>query len=215
MLTCYNQVVDSHSWFPIKSHADGCRSTPSVNISLSPLQEEDRKLLVGFLEDVMTTLSLSHAPLDSLKASFVELGWEEAQTQCLLLMLVHIFVYMYFVMIWLSFSANPAYHELLLTVLWYGVVHTSALVRCTAARMFEVQKHTHQSTQWKWSWLCSIFKTSMYFLIQLSSARSSRISFLNYFCLKWVSDLFVVLLCFKWHTSAAAYRWHTWWEAPL
>ncbi|XP_008579891.1 PREDICTED: lisH domain and HEAT repeat-containing protein KIAA1468 homolog [Galeopterus variegatus] len=71
-------------------------------------QEEDRKLLVGFLEDVMTLLSLSHAPLDSLKASFVELG------------------------------ANPAYHELLLTVLWYGVVHTSALVRCTAARMFEL-----------------------------------------------------------------------------
>ncbi|XP_032943245.1 RAB11-binding protein RELCH isoform X7 [Rhinolophus ferrumequinum] len=72
------------------------------------IQEEDRKLLVGFLEDVMTLLSLSHAPLDSLKASFVELG------------------------------ANPAYHELLLTVLWYGVVHTSALVRCTAARMFEL-----------------------------------------------------------------------------
>ncbi|XP_069766976.1 RAB11-binding protein RELCH homolog isoform X4 [Narcine bancroftii] len=71
-------------------------------------QEEDRKLLVGFLEDVMTTLSLSHASLDSLKAAFVELG------------------------------ANPAYHELLLTVLWYGVVHTSALVRCTAARMFEL-----------------------------------------------------------------------------
>lgn len=39
-----------------------------------PPQEEDRKLLVGFLEDVMTTLSLSHAPLNSLKASFVELG---------------------------------------------------------------------------------------------------------------------------------------------
>lgn len=38
------------------------------------LQEEDRKLLVGFLEDVMTTLSLSHAPLDSLKATFLELG---------------------------------------------------------------------------------------------------------------------------------------------
>ncbi|KAM6350309.1 RAB11-binding protein RELCH isoform 4-T5 [Podargus strigoides] len=72
------------------------------------IQEEDRKLLVGFLEDVMTMLSLSHAALDSLKASFVELG------------------------------ANPAYHELLLTVLWYGVVHTSALVRCTAARMFEL-----------------------------------------------------------------------------
>ncbi|XP_041717574.1 RAB11-binding protein RELCH homolog isoform X9 [Coregonus clupeaformis] len=71
-------------------------------------QDDDRKLLVGFLEDVMMTLSLSHAPLDSLKASFVELG------------------------------ANPVYHELLLTVLWYGVVHTSALVRCTAARMFEL-----------------------------------------------------------------------------
>uniref|UniRef100_A0A3B3S4V8 RAB11 binding and LisH domain, coiled-coil and HEAT repeat containing n=1 Tax=Paramormyrops kingsleyae TaxID=1676925 RepID=A0A3B3S4V8_9TELE len=71
-------------------------------------QEEDRKLLVAFLEDVMMSLSLSHAPLDSLKAAFMELG------------------------------ANPAYHELLLTVLWYGVVHTSALVRCTAARMFEL-----------------------------------------------------------------------------
>eukprot|EP00064_Thunnus_orientalis_P000722 superscaffoldBa00000040_g723 len=35
-------------------------------------------------------------------------------------------------------NANPVYHELLLTVLWYGVVHTSALVRCTAARMFEL-----------------------------------------------------------------------------
>uniref|UniRef100_A0A8C7G3E1 RAB11 binding and LisH domain, coiled-coil and HEAT repeat containing n=1 Tax=Oncorhynchus kisutch TaxID=8019 RepID=A0A8C7G3E1_ONCKI len=60
-------------------------------------QDEDRKLLVGFLEDVMTTLSLSHAPLDSLKASFIELG------------------------------ANPVYHDMLLTVLWYGVVHTSSL----------------------------------------------------------------------------------------
>lgn len=54
-----------------------------------------------------------------------------------------------------SFSANPAYHELLLTVLWYGVVHTSALVRCTAARMFEVsvpQPFLH------------LFKTRAYFL---------------------------------------------------
>lgn len=45
------------------------------------VQEEDRKLLVGFLEDVMTTLSLSHAPLSSLKASFVELGWDTHKTQ--------------------------------------------------------------------------------------------------------------------------------------
>nr|XP_031359796.1 RAB11-binding protein RELCH isoform X2 [Lonchura striata domestica] len=91
------------------------------------IQEEDRKLLVGFLEDVMTMLSLSHAPLDSLKASFVELG------------------------------ANPAYHELLLTVLWYGVVHTSALVRCTAARMFEVS--VGQT-------IFHFFKTRLYFLKQ-------------------------------------------------
>ncbi|XP_033855678.1 RAB11-binding protein RELCH homolog isoform X2 [Acipenser ruthenus] len=90
-------------------------------------QEEDRKLLIGFLEDVMTTLSLSHAPLDSLKASFVELGTgllrcsnSFRETSCQQ-----------------AAGANPAYHELLLTVLWYGVVHTSALVRCTAARMFE------------------------------------------------------------------------------
>uniref|UniRef100_A0A4W5K7I6 RAB11 binding and LisH domain, coiled-coil and HEAT repeat containing n=1 Tax=Hucho hucho TaxID=62062 RepID=A0A4W5K7I6_9TELE len=88
-------------------------------------QDEDRKLLVGFLEDVMTTLSLSHAPLDSLKASFIELG------------------------------ANPVYHELLLTVLWYGVVHTSALVRCTAARMFEVR---HPAT-WLYSNSCLVYSS--------------------------------------------------------
>lgn len=77
------------------------------------------------------------------------------------------------------FSANPAYHELLLTVLWYGVVHTSALVRCTAARMFEVQKHTHQRTRGNWSWLCSIFKilTGYDFLIPLNYAK--KCYFLN------------------------------------
>lgn len=48
------------------------------------------------------------------------------------------------ILVVLSFSANPVYHELLLTVLWYGVVHTSALVRCTAARMFEVQHPNHK-----------------------------------------------------------------------
>lgn len=46
----------------------------NLHYSVISPKEEDRKLLVGFLEDVMTTLSLSHAPLDSLKASFVELG---------------------------------------------------------------------------------------------------------------------------------------------
>ncbi|XP_032813665.2 RAB11-binding protein RELCH homolog isoform X3 [Petromyzon marinus] len=71
-------------------------------------QEEDRKLLTGFLQDVLTTLSLTSSPLDSLKAAFLELG------------------------------ANPVYHESLLTVLWYGVVHTSAHVRRTSASMFEL-----------------------------------------------------------------------------
>uniref|UniRef100_A0A667H514 RAB11 binding and LisH domain, coiled-coil and HEAT repeat containing n=1 Tax=Lynx canadensis TaxID=61383 RepID=A0A667H514_LYNCA len=78
------------------------------------IQEEDRKLLVGFLEDVMTLLSLSHAPLDSLKASFVELG-------------VKIIAY-----------CKSSLPRVIINCLWYGVVHTSALVRCTAARMFEL-----------------------------------------------------------------------------
>ncbi|CAJ0941249.1 unnamed protein product [Ranitomeya imitator] len=92
---------------PIGSSIHPWSVSPNKWLGEKDFTEEDRKLLVGFLEDVMTMLSLSHAPLDSLKAAFVELG------------------------------TNPAYHELLLTVLWYGVVHTSALVRCTAARMFE------------------------------------------------------------------------------
>lgn len=44
------------------------------HLPCDPPQEEDRKLLVAFLEDVMMSLSLSHAPLDSLKAAFMELG---------------------------------------------------------------------------------------------------------------------------------------------
>ncbi|XP_077982155.1 RAB11-binding protein RELCH homolog [Glandiceps talaboti] len=71
-------------------------------------REEDRKQLSTFLQDVITTLSLCHTPLDSVKAAFVEL------------------------------HANPIYHELLMTVLWNGVVHTSALVRAASARMFEL-----------------------------------------------------------------------------
>lgn len=80
VLTCYNQAGVSHFWFPINV-ARWRVSSYCVGKHLCPQQEEDRKLLVGFLEDVMTTLSLSHAPLDSLKASFVELGWEERQTE--------------------------------------------------------------------------------------------------------------------------------------
>uniref|UniRef100_S4R4Q9 RAB11 binding and LisH domain, coiled-coil and HEAT repeat containing n=1 Tax=Petromyzon marinus TaxID=7757 RepID=S4R4Q9_PETMA len=71
-------------------------------------EESDRKLLSSFMEDVMMKLSVNQLPLDSLKVTFVELG------------------------------ANPAYHEMLLAVLWCGVVHTSPQVRCTAAKMFEL-----------------------------------------------------------------------------
>ena len=37
-----------------------------------------------------------------------------------------------------NFSCNTDLHDLLLTVLWDAVVHTSANVRTTAAKMFEV-----------------------------------------------------------------------------
>lgn len=35
-------------------------------------------------------------------------------------------------------SSQFGYHDLLLTVLWEGVVHTSAQVRAAAGRLFEV-----------------------------------------------------------------------------
>uniref|UniRef100_A0A8C7M914 RAB11 binding and LisH domain, coiled-coil and HEAT repeat containing n=1 Tax=Oncorhynchus kisutch TaxID=8019 RepID=A0A8C7M914_ONCKI len=88
-------------------------------------QDEDRKLLVGFLEDVMTTLSLSHAPLDSLKASFIELGANPVYHDMLLTVLWYGVVHTS--SLHLSLRANPVYHDMLLTVLWYGVVHTSSL----------------------------------------------------------------------------------------
>ncbi|XP_021379245.1 lisH domain and HEAT repeat-containing protein KIAA1468 homolog, partial [Mizuhopecten yessoensis] len=70
--------------------------------------EEDRQQLSQFLQEMLTMVSVYQAPLDSIKAAFTEI------------------------------SANPSNHELLLTVLWEGVVHTSAQVRSTAARLFEL-----------------------------------------------------------------------------
>ncbi|KAK6185475.1 hypothetical protein SNE40_007698 [Patella caerulea] len=70
--------------------------------------EKEREYLGQFLKNVLFTLSFCRAPLDGLKAAFVELG------------------------------SNPNNHELLLVVLWEGVVHTSPLVRATAASMFEL-----------------------------------------------------------------------------
>lgn len=69
--------------------------------------DEDRKQLTQYLQEILCTLSLYQAPLDSLKAAISELG------------------------------TNSSHHELLLTVLWDGVVHTSAQVRSASARLFE------------------------------------------------------------------------------
>lgn len=70
-------------------------------------KEEEKKRLTTFLQDMLSTLALHHSSLASLQATFTEL--------CL----------------------DSAYHELLLKVLWDGVVHTSALIRGAAGRMFE------------------------------------------------------------------------------
>ncbi|XP_048752282.1 RAB11-binding protein RELCH homolog isoform X2 [Ostrea edulis] len=70
--------------------------------------EEDRQQLSQFLQEILCTLSMYQAPLDSLKAAFTEL------------------------------SSTPSNHELLLTVLWDGVMHTSPQVRASSARLFEL-----------------------------------------------------------------------------
>ncbi|KAL3860033.1 hypothetical protein ACJMK2_010206, partial [Sinanodonta woodiana] len=70
--------------------------------------EEDRKQLSQFLQEVLCSLAIYQAPLDSLRTTISEL------------------------------STNQSNHDLLLGVLWDGVVHTSAQVRATAARMFEI-----------------------------------------------------------------------------
>ncbi|KAG8189556.1 hypothetical protein JTE90_026600 [Oedothorax gibbosus] len=71
-------------------------------------QAEDRQELLEFLQDLLYTVSLNHLPDSSIKAALLEL------------------------------SSKKAYHELLLSVLWEGVVHNSPLVRITAGRLFEI-----------------------------------------------------------------------------
>ncbi|XP_035218568.1 RAB11-binding protein RELCH homolog isoform X2 [Stegodyphus dumicola] len=71
-------------------------------------QAEDRQELLEFLQDLLCTVSLYHLPDCSIKAALAEL------------------------------STNKAYHELLLSVLWDGVVHNSSFVRVTAGRLFEI-----------------------------------------------------------------------------
>ncbi|CAM1310177.1 KIAA1468 (predicted), partial [Pycnogonum litorale] len=71
-------------------------------------QEEDREELKKFLSTVLTTLSLCHASTDSIHTAFAHL------------------------------CDNSALHELLLSVLWDSVVHTSPSVRITSAKLFHV-----------------------------------------------------------------------------
>ncbi|GIY63229.1 RAB11-binding protein RELCH homolog [Caerostris darwini] len=71
-------------------------------------QAEDRQELLEFLQDLLCSVSLNHLPDTSIKAALVEL------------------------------SSKKGYHELLLSVLWDGVVHNSPLVRVTAGRLFEI-----------------------------------------------------------------------------
>ncbi|XP_067652799.1 RAB11-binding protein RELCH homolog [Haliotis asinina] len=80
----------------------------AVGVLTSFSSELDRKQLEQFLTQVLCTLAFCQAPLDSLKATFLEL------------------------------SSCDDNHELLLTVLWCGVVHTSAPVRATSAILFEL-----------------------------------------------------------------------------
>ncbi|CAG5116113.1 unnamed protein product, partial [Candidula unifasciata] len=70
--------------------------------------DEDKSRLSQFLKRVLCTLALLQTSLDSLKAALIEL------------------------------SGNPSNHELLLSVLWDGVTHSSALVRAAAASLFEL-----------------------------------------------------------------------------
>ncbi|XP_052822976.1 RAB11-binding protein RELCH homolog isoform X2 [Octopus bimaculoides] len=70
--------------------------------------DDDHNQLFRFLQDVVTTLAICQAPLDSIQAAFQEL------------------------------SACTSNHEILLGVLWEAVVHKLALVRVAAARLFEL-----------------------------------------------------------------------------
>ncbi|XP_033099105.1 RAB11-binding protein RELCH homolog [Anneissia japonica] len=77
--------------------------------------DDDRKQLATFLQDTIATLAVNHASMDSIQLSFAEL------------------------------HHNPIYHELLLTVLWNGVVDSSARVRITTANMFTLlSKNIHE-----------------------------------------------------------------------
>lgn len=77
-------------------------------VLLSFNTEKSRKEVGHFLKKVLCTLAFCQTSLDSLRAAFLQLRTE------------------------------PVNHDLLLSVLWDGVVHTAAVVRATAASLFEL-----------------------------------------------------------------------------
>ncbi|XP_055891966.1 RAB11-binding protein RELCH homolog isoform X3 [Biomphalaria glabrata] len=77
-------------------------------VLLAFVTEEDKACLNQFLKKVLCTLAYYQTSLDSMRATLIEL------------------------------SENPANHDLLLSVLWEGVVHTSSQVRTAAASLFEL-----------------------------------------------------------------------------
>lgn len=70
--------------------------------------EADRKELVAFLRNLLFVVSLCELPLSSMESVILEL------------------------------STDKNLHEVLLSVLWEGVVHNTALVRSSAGRLFEL-----------------------------------------------------------------------------
>lgn len=70
--------------------------------------DADRKELVAFLRNLLFVVSLSELPLSSMESVILEL------------------------------STDKSHHEVLLSVLWEGVVHNTALVRSNAGRLFEL-----------------------------------------------------------------------------
>lgn len=70
--------------------------------------DADRKELVAFLRNLLFVVSLCELPLSSMESIILEL------------------------------SMDKSHHEVLLSVLWEGVVHNTALVRSNAGRLFEL-----------------------------------------------------------------------------
>ncbi|KAL3181052.1 hypothetical protein MRX96_037111 [Rhipicephalus microplus] len=70
--------------------------------------ESDCKELMAFLRNLLFVVSLCELPLSCVESIFIEL------------------------------SMNKDFHEVLLSVLWEGVVHNTALVRSNAGRLFEL-----------------------------------------------------------------------------